>query len=418
VTRHLDGVASLDLAEFIRPGDTIAWGQASAEPVSLTRLLVEQRASLGGARCFIGIPVADTFLPEHADHLSFISYCATGSNRALHDAGVLDIVPSAYSTFPDLLRSGALAVDVAMILLSPADEDGRYSFGAGADFTPDMVAGARIVLAEVGEHVPRTAGGATLTDADLDIVVHTGAGPVERAESDPSPAVLQIAARVAELIEDGSTLQYGLGAIPEAVLTLLADRRDLGIHGGMITDVVAELMDSGAISNSRKTLDPGISVAGLLIGSRRLFDFAGDNPGVCVRETRYTHDPEILAAQDRLVAINSALEVDLTGQVNSESIDGRYLGAVGGAGDFLRGAARSHGGVPVIALSSSRIVSSLSGPVSIARADAGMIVTEFGTADLRGQSLERRRELMIQIAHPDARGALDASAPVLTQVGR
>src|SRR5690606_34878605 len=190
------------------------------------------------------------------------------------------------------------------------------------------------------------------------------------------------------------------------------DRRDLGGHSGLIRDAVADLMEAGVITNARKSLDRGRSVGGMLMGTRRLFSFAHRNPAVQLRETGYTHDLSVLAAQDRLVAINSAVEVDLSGQISAELVAGDYVGAVGGAVDFLRGAARSKGGLPIVALpstagSTSRIVPALSGPVSTARADAGLVVTEYGVADLRGQPLRSRYERMLAIAHPDHRRALE-----------
>lgn len=420
MTLHVreEDARSFSLDRYIKAGDTISWGQASAEPTTLTALLVEQRATLGGVRCILGIPVADTFRPEHADHLAFLSYCATGSNRRLNEAGALDIVPSAYSDFPDLLRTGNLRPDVAFVLLSPPDAEGRYSFGPGVDFTPDVVSGARIVIAEVSDRVPYTYGGPFLLEDDLDVVLHSAVAPAERATPVPSANVLAIARRVAELVEDRATLQFGLGAIPEAVLGLLQDRRDLGIHTGFLCDAVLPLIESGTVTNERKTVDVGKSVAGLLIGTTLLFNYAHRNALLSIRETRYTHDRSVLAAQDQFVAINSALEVDLTGQVNSESIDGRYLGAIGGAGDFLRGAARSNGGIPIVALPAERIVSALSGPASVARSDAGVIVTEHGSVDLRGRTLAHRRELMISIAHPANRATLDTTTPGLVAQGR
>ena len=203
--------------------------------------------------------------------------------------------------------------------------------------------------------------------------------------------------------------------MPSAVARRLHGHRDLGVHSGMITDAVAELIEAGVITGARKTVDRGLVVTGMLMGTRKLIDLAAADRRVQLRDTRYTHDPAVLAAQYRLVAINSATEVDLTGQVNSETAAGRYVGAVGGSTDFLQGAARSPQGVPVIALPStagaaSRIVPRLSGPASQARADAGVIVTEYGIADLRGLTLAQRAERMLAIAHPEHRAALETAA--------
>lgn len=410
----LGGIEELDLAAHVRAGDTVVWGQSCAEPVSLTERLLEQRAEIGRFRCFLGIPATSTARPEHADHVSFVSYTGSGANRALHDAGVLDVVPCHYSALPWLLSAGPLRADVVLVQLSPADESGRYSLGLADDYFTAAIATARVVIAEVNDQVPRTACARTLTDADLDVVVPTSRAPAELAPRDPDPVTRTVAANVAALIGDGATLQFGVGALPDAVLAALRDRNDLGVHSGLINDTAADLMTAGVITNTCKTIDNGRSVAGVLMGSRRLFGFADRNPSVELRDTTYTHDPGVLAAQQRLVAINAALEVDLSGQVNAETAGGRYVGAVGGAADFLRGAARSPGGLPIVALPATageqgRIVPRLSGPVSTSRADAGLVVTEFGVADLRGQPVRERARRLLGIAHPDHRRALEAT---------
>lgn len=280
------------------------------------------------------------------------------------------------------------------------------------DYLSAAIDRARVVIAEVNDQVPWTHGTRTLTAADLDVIVFTSRPPAEIVKSVPGDAEERVAGHVAGLIEDGATLQLGLGALPEAIVARLADRRDLGVHSGQIGDAVADLMEAGVITGARKTVGRGRTVTGTLMGTSRLFRYADGNPAIELRDTRHTHDPEVLAAQERLVAINSAIEVDLSGQINAEVARGSYVGAVGGAIDFLRGAARSRGGLPIVALTStaksaSRIVANLRGPVSTSRADAGIIVTEYGVADLRGLSLEERRARMLAIAHPDHRTALE-----------
>ncbi|MFD5257365.1 acetyl-CoA hydrolase/transferase family protein [Streptomyces bobili] len=406
---------ALDLSRYIREGDTVVWGQACAEPRTLTERLMRQRADIGHFRCFLGIPATDTVRPDHADLVSFVSYIGSGGNRALHRAGLLDVLPAPYSSLPGLLGAGGpLRADVVLIQLPPPDGDGRYSLGLADDYLGAVLHTARVVIAEVNDRVPYTYGPRTLGPSDLDVVVHTSRPPAEVPPGTPDGVTARVAARVADLVDDGATLQFGVGALPEAVLGLLTDRRDLGIHSGLINDAAMDLIEAGAVTGARKTLDRGRAVAGLLMGTRRLFRFAHRNPAIQLRDTGYTHDPQTLAAQHRLVAINSAIEVDLSGQVNSELAGGRYVGAVGGAGDFLRGAARSPGGLPVVALPStagpvSRIVARLSGPVSTSRSDAGLFVTEYGVADLRGQPLRERHERMLAIAHPDHRAALAAA---------
>lgn len=397
--------ADLDLARYVRAGDLVTWGQACAEPVELTTRLLEQRSSIGGFRCFVGIGLAETLRPEHADLVTGVTYCGTGRNRTLLEAGLLDVVPCHFSQLPELLTRGPLAVDVLLLLVSPPDRRGRYGLGLADEYLSALVDRARVVIAEVDDQVPRTAGGRTLTDRDLDVLVPTSRPPTEFTVPAPSTVDRRVARRVAGLIEDGSTLQLGVGRLPRAILAELGGHRDLGIHSGLIDDGVAELVEAGVVTGANKTLDRGRVVTGMVMGTRRLFDFVDANPRVAVRETGHTHDPAVLAGQDRFVAINSALEVDLAGQINAEAVDGTYLGAVGGAVDFLRGARASRGGLPIVALPStagggSRIVSRLRGPVSTARSDVGLVVTEHGVADLRGQPLSRRRELLLSIADP------------------
>jgi acyl-CoA hydrolase len=413
VTAEYTSVAGLELSRFIRPGDTVVWGQACGEPQSLTQALIEQRASLPGVRCFLGIPCSDTVRPEHADHLRFVSYSGAGANQALLGAGVLDIVPCHYSQLPALLSAGPLRADVVMLALPPARPDGSYGLGLCADYVAALIGSARMVLAEVSDQIPDIGCAQAVPGDALDAIVHTSRPPAEYFAARPVQAAeAAIAARVAALVEDGATIQIGIGSMPPAVLHALSGHRDLGIHSGMITDAVAELIEAGAVTGARKAVDRGLAVTGFLMGTAALFGHAAGNDAVLLRDTTYTHDAAVLAAQSRFTAINAAIEVDLTGQVNTEVMRGRYVGAVGGAADFMRAAARSEGGLAITVLPStagkaSRIVARLSGPASIARSDAGLIVTEHGVADLRGQSLAGRKRRMLAIADPAHRDALE-----------
>jgi acyl-CoA hydrolase len=413
VTTETGDVGALELRRLIRPGDTIAWGQACAEPVTLTQALADQRHQLGGVRCFTGISSSPAVRPEHCDYLTFVSYSAAGANRALRQAGALDILPCHYSQLPQILTDGPLRVDVLFLSLPPAGPDGSFGLGLGADYAATLVGSARMVIAEVNDQVPDVGCDRRLRRDEIDVIVHVSRPPAEYPQSPPGETDAAIAAHIAGLVPDGATIQLGIGTMPSAVAGRLLGHRDLGVHSGMITDAVAELMEAGVVTGARKTVDRGMVVTGFLMGTRTLLARAAADRSVQLRDTRYTHDPEVLAAQHRLVAINSATEVDLTGQVNSETAAGRYIGAVGGATDFLRGAARSRGGVPIIALpstagSASRIVTRLSGPATQARADVAVIVTEYGVADLRGRTLSERREQMLAIAHPGHRAALAA----------
>lgn len=412
----------LDMSALVRPGETVMWGQGAAEPLLLTRALMAQRRSIGAFRAFIGMTWADTLLPEHADCASFMSYCGAGRNRALARAGALDIWPGHYSDLPQQVADGPLWVDVLMLQLAPACESGRYSLSMACEYLLPALSTARVVVAEINDQAPWTYGPVFLTADDIHHAIHTSYVPLDAPKTRGEDTDRAIARRVAEFIGDGATLQCGIGSLPEAVLRELGDRRHLGVHSGALVDQMAVLAREGVITNARKTIDRGISVAGVLLGSKVVRDYAHRNPMVELRSAAYTHAADVLAQLDRFVAINSAIEVDLTGQVNAEVAGGVYVGAVGGGTDFLRGARRSRGGLPIVALPSragaaaqpvSRIVSRLSGPVSTARSDAGIIVTEYGAADLRGLSLSRRIRCMLEIAHPNDRERLEQEAAAL-----
>ncbi|WP_250516899.1 acetyl-CoA hydrolase/transferase C-terminal domain-containing protein [Caballeronia sp. INDeC2] len=405
----------MNLSALIRPGDTIMWGQSHAEPVTLMRALVGERHRIGRVRIFLGIGLSDVLKPEHADAFDFLAYCGSGSNRALARAGVLDILPAHYSQLPQLVRSAALRVDVVMLQVSPPDALGRHSLGLAREYLVEALKGARAIIGEVNAAVPWTHGGPYLRESDFDLLVESDAASVDSPVSAPGPVETAIGKNVARFIDDGATLQTGIGAIPDAVLSQLMDRRDLGIHTGSIGDGIAALCEAGVVTNARKAIDAGVSVGGVIIGSARVRKYAHRNPAVELRGTEYTHDANVLRRFDRFVAINSAVEVDLTGQVNAEVAAGTYVGAVGGVGDFLRAAQASRGGVPIIAMPStagkhSRIVARLAGPTTVARSDACVIVTEYGVADLRGLSLAQRLPRMIGVAHPDHRAALEREA--------
>jgi acyl-CoA hydrolase len=403
---------ALDLGAIVRPGDTVMWGQADAEPLPLTRALMAQRHAIGNFNVFLGVTYSDTLSVDYTDCIRFSAYCGSGGNRALAKAGKLDILPCHYSHLRGLMISGRLKVDVLLLQLAPANERGEYSLSIAHEYLIPALEAARVVVAEVNERAPWTYGERPLFDADLDYIVHTARAPLELVHPQPSAAELAIARNVAALIEDGATLQFGLGALPDTILAQLGDRRDLGVHSGAIGDQVAALTQAGVITNMRKSIDRGVSIAGIMFGSKRLHDFAHRNPQLQFRSSAYTHGAGALAQIERFTALNSAVEVDLSGQINAEVAAGVYVGAVGGAVDFLRAAHYSKGGLPIVALPStagkhSRIVAKLSGPVSTPRSDAGIIVTEYGVADLRGAGLAERARRMLAIAHPEHRERLE-----------
>ena len=409
---ELRDIDALEFASIVHPGDTVAWGQSVAEPEPLTQALMAQRHAIGDFNVFLGATYSDTLKPEYADCISFSAYGGAGANRSLAKAGKLDIIPTHYSQLPELITSGRLKIDVLLLQLAPADADGNYSLSMAHEYLIPALAAARVVIAEVNDQAPWTYGERPVRAEDLDYLLRTSRQPLELLHPAPGNAELAIARHIANLIEDGATLQLGIGALPEAVLSALRDHSDLGMHTGAIGDQAAELMQAGVINNAKKSIDRGVTVAGAMFGGRRIQRFCDRNRGVQFRSASYTHNADVLAGIERFVALNSAIEVDLTGQINAEIAGGVYVGAVGGALDFLRAAQRSKGGLPIIALPAtagkfSRIVSKLSGPVTTPRSDAGIIVTEYGVADLRGLPLSKRIARMIAIAHPDFREQLE-----------
>ena len=380
---------SPDLSRLIRPGDGIIVGQACAEPRSLTRVLVAQRAAFSGARLFLGVNYAGIVRPEHADHLRLSAYCGAGHNRALADAGVLDIHPHPYSQLANLIRSRHIPCDVALLQVSPPNAQGEYSMGLAVDYLPPAIESARVVIAEVNDRVPWTNTSRRLRREDVALLVESSEEPAAAPPARGGETEAAIARHAAACIPDGATLEFGLGTLPDAVCAALQDRKGLKVHSGTVGDGVVDLAVSGAV---------GAIDCAMLIGSRKLFDFARDNPRLRLHSTEYTHDPRVLAALPKFVALNSAVEADLTGQVNAEVAKGSYLGAVGGALDFVRAAGFSPGGASLLLLPAARIVRTLSGPVATPRSEAGIVVTELGAADLRGCTLAERTRRMLAIS--------------------
>ena len=375
----------VDLASVIRPGDAIIWGQACAEPQTLVECLVAQRAELGAVGCFLGSSYSGIVKPEHADHLRLSSYCGIGTNRALADAGALEMLPVPYSQLAGLIRSRAIPVDVLMVQVSRPNARGEYSLGLAADYLVPALDACRAIVAEVNAQVPWTHSERFLARDDLDLVVESNRPPASPPARAPGELELAIARNAAQFIPDGAVLELGIGALPDAVCGALGRHEGLRVHSGSIGDGVVELAERRIVSR--------IDCA-LLVGSRKLFDFARDNERVGLRSSEYTHGAGTLARQPCFVAINSAVEVDLSGQINGELAGTSYVGAVGGALDFVRAANASPGGVAITVIPASRVVERLSGPVSVPRSEAGVIVTEKGAADLRGCSLrERERRL-------------------------
>jgi acetyl-CoA hydrolase len=362
-------------------------------------------------------PYADPGMERHFRHRALF----TGANvRDAVNAGRADFVPIHLHEVPRLITSGTVEVDVAMIHISPPDEHGFCSYGVGVDATKAAAENARKVIALVNQQMPRALGDSFIHVSKLTWIVEVDE-PVLELPMAPeiSDVAREIGERIASMIPDGATMQMGIGEIPDAVLLFLRGKKHLGVHTEMFSDGLVDLFEAGVVTNERKTLHRGKIITSFVIGTTRAFDFVDNNPFMEFHPNEYVNDPFIIAQNDNMVAINSALAVDLTGQVCADSIGTRIYSGFGGQLDFIRGAARSKGGVPVIALPStarggsiSRIVDTLlpgSGVVTT-RADVHHVVTEFGIADLYGRSLRERARQLIDIAHPDFREELEAAA--------
>ena len=405
-----------DFSGVLRPGDSIFRSEGCGEPLTLTELLVQQHKKVRNVTLYVGATFSDALQPMHSDHVNIIGFGAFGATKRLAKQH-FNIIPAHISQVARYISQGVLPCDVALVQVSPPLEDGTYSPGLMNDYVATIIAKARVVIAEVNDQIPQTRCDATISPDDVDFLVHTSRTPATYEAAAATERDRQIARNVAAYIDDGTTLQIGMGSLPNAIGEMLADRRDLGVHSGAVGDWLVGLTERGAITNARKSIDPGVSVTGALFGTPRLFKFAHQNKSLSLRSTNYTHGEAILANLERLVTINSALEIDLTGQVNAEQIGDSYLGGVGGQADFVKAGHRSIGGRSIIALGSttekgvSRIHCQLSTPVVTSlRSDADVVVTEYGAAELRGQTMVERARRLIAIADPRFREQLNREA--------
>lgn len=409
-----------EAVRLVRPGDHVFIGSGCAEPQSLVAALsaashapdveILHILTLGVA------PYADPRFPSRFRHNAFF----IGANvREAVQAGSADYTPVFLSEIPSLLRSGRARVDVALVQASPPDDAGFLSLGISVDVVKAAVECADLVVAEVNPAMPRTHGDGFVHLRDVDAIVDSTSPLLELHGEEPDRTCREIAANVARLVPDEATLQLGIGEIPQALAPLLVGKRDLGVHTEMFSDGIIDLVESGTVTGARKSIGRGRIVTSFCMGSRRLYDYVDDNPLFEFRGVDYVNDPFVVARHDRMVAINSALQVDLTGQVCADSIGSRFFSGIGGQVDFIRGARRSRGGRPIIALRStacggevSRIVPVLNEGAGVvtSRGDVHYVVTEHGIANLHGRSVRERALALISIAHPDFRAELLAAA--------
>ncbi len=403
--------ADLDLAALLRAGDRIIVGQAGAEPLTLTRALM-RAAPPPGCTVFVGMVGSDSFAaPPTSPNggLGFESYGAIGKAAGLARLGRLSVLPMHYSALNRAFAEGTLRADCILVQLAPGPGGRGYNLGFTRDYLLEAARHARLVIAEINPDAPCCHGGEWPGDIPIHILVPADSAPLDLPAPAPGAVDLAIGGHVAGLIPDRAVLQLGVGALPQAVTARLTGHRGLGLHSGVMFDGVLDLIEAGALTNAGKETDTGTSVAGLLVGTRRLRDFAHDNPSFRLAPPAHTHAHGVMAGLSRFCAVNSAVEVDLTGQVNAETAGGRYVGGVGGQVDFMRGANASAGGRAIIALPAtaaggrvSRIVPQAA-IVTCARADVDAIVTEWGVAELRGCSLDERARRMVAIAAPEFR---------------
>lgn len=412
---------SAEAVAGIRSGEKVYLGSGCAAPHGLIASLAARHEELRGVEIIHHLTLGDApYIAPGMEESFLLRDCFVAANtREAVNEGRADYIPVHLHEMPRLFRRGVIPLDWALIQVSPPDEHGFCSFGIEVGVTKPAALSARNIVVEVNRRMPRTLGDSFIHVSKIEAFVEVDRDLDEFHPESPTGVEREVGRHVAGLIEDGACLQLGLGAIPNAVLEHLGDRRDLGIHTEMITEALPGLVQSGVVTGERKSLHPGKVVAGFIMGTRQVYDFAHDNALFEFHPTDYVNHPANIARNVGMTAVNSAIEIDLTGQVCSDSIGERIHSGFGGQADFMRGAALAEGGRPIIALPSttadgklSRIVPVLASGagVVLTRADVHYVVTEFGVAPMLGRSLRERAEALIAIAHPDFRESLLAAA--------
>ncbi len=406
-----------DALQCVKSGMRVYIQPGCAEPETLVEALMRRGPDLHDVEIvhMMTMGCAPYVAPEMAGHFRHNAMFIGSNVRAAINDGRADYTPIYLSEIEGLFESGSMPIDVALIEVSPPDSHGFCSFGVGVDTTLTAAKCARYVVAQVNDNMPRTYGDSFIHVSDIDALVESSRPLCALAKSVVTDLQIAIARNVASLIEDGAVLQTGIGGIPDAVLPMLMDRKDLAVHSELVSDGVIPLIEAGVLTGARKNFKPRKIILGFALGSKRLFEFVDNNPIFEFHPTAYTNDPALIARNDKMVAINSALQIDLTGQVCSDSIGNQFYSGIGGQVDFLRGASRSKGGKPIIAISStakqgtiSRIVPTLDPGAGVvtSRGLVRYIVTEYGIAYLHGKSIRERAKALIEIAHPDFRSEL------------
>ncbi len=408
-----------EAVKLVKSGDRIVFSHAAGIPVELPDALVRRAAELRDVQIVHMVPMgpANYCRPEHAASFRHVALFTGGPTREAIWDNRADYIPYVFSEIPFLFET-LLPVDVAMITVSPPDKHGFCSLGVSVDYTKKAVETAKTVIAEVNRSMPRTHGESFVHLSDIDCFVEVEKPIMELQNGELTDVEMKIGSHVAELIDDGCCLQLGIGGIPDAVLRYLTSFKDLGIHSEMISDGVQHLVEKGVITGRRKSIHKGKIVVNFLMGSRRFYDWVDDNPIIEMRTVDYTNNPYVVAQNKNMIAINSALEVDLLGQVCADTLGPKQFSGVGGQLDFVRGARMAPGGKAVIALPSeakggvSRITPTLKtgAAVTTSRNDVDYVVTDYGVASLKGKTVRDRMRALINVAHPGAREGLAKAA--------
>jgi 4-hydroxybutyrate CoA-transferase len=425
-----------EAVKAIKSSNRVVIGHAYGQPQHLVNAMVANKDAYEDVEIvhMVSLSPAPYCLPEMQGHFIHNSFFVGINSREAVNRGRAKYTPCFFHEIPRLFTAGVLPVDVTMCQLSPPDDEGYCSFGISVDYTKPAAESSKIVIAQINEQMPRTLGDSLVHVSELDYIVEyneplleLGREKAATTEIEKEQYIARIAAEMdigsycAELVDDGSCLQLGIGAVPDALLSFLEGKKDLGIHTEMFSDGVVDLVEKGVITCARKNLHPGKMVANFLMGTKKLYNFVNHNPMVEMHPVQYTNDPYIIGQNDNMVSINSCLQVDLLGQVASDTIGATQFSGVGGQVDFIRGTSRSRGGKSILAFPStagggkySRIVPKLDegAAVTASRCDVHYIVTEYGVADLRGKSVGERAKQLIRIAHPDFRDSLSWTTPL------
>lgn len=413
-------VTAQEAMQYIKSGYHVYIHAAAAAPQILIDAMVAEAHRLRGVKIFhLHTESSAEYVEPRFEGIFEVNALFIGGNvRQAIWEGRANFIPVFLSEIPYLFRKKIIPIDVALIQVSPPDKHGYCSLGTSVEATRAAMQMAKVVIAQVNEFMPRTHGDGLIHHSEIDAMVIGNTPLHEVILGEPNEIEYKIGENVAELIEDRSTLQMGIGSIPNAVLSQLTNHKDLGVHTEMFSDGVIPLVEKGVINNKYKAVHPGKIVSGFVIGSRKLYDFVDDNPMVNMLDIAYVNDVKVIRKNPRAVSINSAIEVDLTGQVCADSIGAKFYSGVGGQMDFIRGASLSEGGKPIIALPSvtrrdkTKIVPvlTLGAGVVTTRAHVHYIATEYGVADLYGKSIKQRIKAMIDIAHPMHRDSLERQA--------